>query len=173
MSLFEVISDFSLPTSIGHLTTPLQHPTRQGTLAQMVLWMLQHHLLMQLHTYVQFMPTDHGECNALDERDEASATVDDNSATNSVSEGNAANAFDEEVPQNHLPPNVADEADEISNAVSLVSLSSQPMAVPNTSRRSVTDEHFSETNEDLTTASDDTTAAANPPSSGSHKSIYR
>lgn len=61
MSLFEVISDFSLPTSIGHLTTPLQHPTRQGTLAQMVLWMLQHHLLMQLHTYVQFIPTDQGE----------------------------------------------------------------------------------------------------------------
>lgn len=56
MSLFEVISDFSLPTSIGHLTTPLQHPSRQGRLAQMVLWMLQHHLLMQLHTYVQFMP---------------------------------------------------------------------------------------------------------------------
>lgn len=24
----------------------------------MVLWMLQHHLLMQLHTYVQFMPTN-------------------------------------------------------------------------------------------------------------------
>lgn len=58
MSLFEVISDFSLPTSIGHLTTPLQHPARQGRLAQMVLWMLQHHLLMQLHTYVQFMPTN-------------------------------------------------------------------------------------------------------------------
>lgn len=58
MSLFEVISDFSLPTSIGHLTTPLQHPARQGRLAQMVLWMLQHHLLMQLHTYVQFLPAD-------------------------------------------------------------------------------------------------------------------
>lgn len=57
MSLVEVISDFSLPTSIGHLTTPLQHPARQGRLAQMVLWMLQHHLLMQLHTYVQFMPS--------------------------------------------------------------------------------------------------------------------
>lgn len=67
MSLFEVISDFSLPTSIGHLTTPLQHPTRQGTLAQMVLWMLQHHLLMQLHTYVQFMPTDHGEFSELND----------------------------------------------------------------------------------------------------------
>lgn len=58
ISVFEVISDFSLPTSIGHLTTPLQHPARQGRLAQMVLWMLQHHLLMQLHTYVQFMPTN-------------------------------------------------------------------------------------------------------------------
>lgn len=57
MSLIEVISDFSLPTSIGHLTTPLQHPSRQGRLAQMVLWLLQHHLLMQLHTYVQFMPS--------------------------------------------------------------------------------------------------------------------
>lgn len=57
MSLIEVISEFSLPTSIGHLTTPLQHPARQGRLAQMVLWMLQHHLLMQLHTYVQFMPS--------------------------------------------------------------------------------------------------------------------
>lgn len=67
MSLFEVISDFSLPTSIGHLTTPLQHPTRQGTLAQMVLWMLQHHLLMQLHTYVQFMPTDHGEFSEIND----------------------------------------------------------------------------------------------------------
>ena len=68
MSLFEVISDFSLPTSIGHLTTPLQHPARQGRLAQMVLWLLQHHLLMQLHTYVQFMPAYNGNLvfNLLD-----------------------------------------------------------------------------------------------------------
>ncbi|KXJ73933.1 hypothetical protein RP20_CCG014729 [Aedes albopictus] len=74
MSLFEVISDFSLPTSIGHLTTPLQHPARQGRLAQMVLWMLQHHLLMQLHTYVQFIasydeedsvPLENGHHDAL------------------------------------------------------------------------------------------------------------
>lgn len=73
MSLFEVISDFSLPTSIGHLTTPLQQPARQGILAQMVLWMLQHHLLMQLHTYVQFMPNDGGQCdddNGHDDDDE-------------------------------------------------------------------------------------------------------
>ncbi|XP_067642677.1 GATOR complex protein NPRL3 isoform X2 [Eurosta solidaginis] len=58
MSLFDAISNFSRPTSIGHLTTPLQQSARQGMLAQMVVWMLQHHLLMQLHTYVQFMPSD-------------------------------------------------------------------------------------------------------------------
>ncbi|XP_062564982.1 GATOR complex protein NPRL3 [Armigeres subalbatus] len=67
MGLFEVISDFSLPTSIGHLTTPLQHPARQGRLAQMVLWMLQHHLLMQLHTYVQFIASyDEDDCGIIE-----------------------------------------------------------------------------------------------------------
>lgn len=170
MSLFEVISDFSLPTSIGHLTTPLQHPTRQGTLAQMVLWMLQHHLLMQLHTYVQFMPTEQGECLVLDERDET-ATAND-SSTNSMSEANAPQTFDEEEVPLEIHNGGEEEADEMSQAVSMISLSSQPMAVPNTSRRSVTDEHFSEIT-DLTAASDDTTAAANPASSGSQKSIYR
>ncbi|XP_055534061.1 GATOR complex protein NPRL3 [Wyeomyia smithii] len=76
MSLFEVISDFSLPTSIGHLTTPLQHPARQGRLAQMVLWMLQHHLLMQLHTYVQFIAS-YGEedCESLPIAEIAEETV--------------------------------------------------------------------------------------------------
>lgn len=70
MSLFEVISDFSLPTSIGHLTTPLQQSARQGILAQMVLWMLQHHLLMQLHTYVQFMPSDLDDLCSEDDDDQ-------------------------------------------------------------------------------------------------------
>ncbi|KAJ6648046.1 GATOR complex protein NPRL3 [Pseudolycoriella hygida] len=122
MSLFEVISDFSLPTSIGHLTTPLQHPTRQGTLAQMVLWMLQHHLLMQLHTYVQFMPTDEGSNEFYDnsEHNEIDNVDDDVNNENSVSQ------------DDDLHPG------------SLLSMSSQPMPVPNTSRRSITDEHFSE-----------------------------
>lgn len=180
MSLFEVISDFSLPTSIGHLTTPLQHPTRQGTLAQMVLWMLQHHLLMQLHTYVQFMPTEHGECPALDERDEAAMAAapiteeHDGGATNysdGMSEANGVvPTIEEDAPSSVYGG--ADDADEISAAVSLVSLSSQPMGVPNTSRRSVTDDHLSEIG-DLTTASDDTTTAAKAGSLGSQKSNYR
>lgn len=86
MNLFEVISEFSLPTSIGHLTTPLQYPTKQGTLVQMVLWMLQHHLLMQLHTYVQFMPTDHGEYTKVPDPPKSTAT---NTTNNVNGNGNA------------------------------------------------------------------------------------
>ncbi|XP_055693349.1 GATOR complex protein NPRL3 [Lutzomyia longipalpis] len=141
MSLFEVISDFSLPTSIGHLTTPLQPPARQGRLAEMVLWMLQHHLLMQLHTYVQFMPTEHGE--PPEEVPEDQQTEFD-AADNSIS------------PDDDL------------HAGSLLSMSSQPMPVPNTSRRSLTDEHFSESILDDSTVFENIAA---PPSS-SHKSNY-
>lgn len=137
MSLFEVISDFSLPTSIGHLTTPLQHPARQGRLAQMVLWMLQHHLLMQLHTYVQFMPTDAGEC---DEEQSTEYDLDDNSIT-----------------------------PDDDTVGSLLSLSSQPMPVPNTTRRSLTEDIFSESILAESAVSDDGITAQ--PSS-SHKSNY-
>lgn len=141
MSLFEVISDFSLPTSIGHLTTPLQQPARQGILAQMVLWMLQHHLLMQLHTYVQFMPNDHGECDELSMEYELGPPL-------------AGNRSD-----------ISTEDDDDLNAGSLLSMSSQPMPVPNTSRRSITDDHFSGAD---STVSDN--IAAQP--SSSHKSNF-
>ncbi|KAH8386055.1 hypothetical protein KR200_008260 [Drosophila serrata] len=123
MSLFEVISDFSLPTSIGHLTTPLQQPARQGILAQMVIWMLQHHLLMQLHTYVQFMPSedefgDSASCsNQLRE-----AASDDEDA-------------EEEEDQEHDPGG------------SMLSMSSQPLPVPTVSiashRRDVSEDQSS------------------------------
>ncbi|KAH8373518.1 hypothetical protein KR009_011967 [Drosophila setifemur] len=129
MSLFEVISDFSLPTSIGHLTTPLQQPARQGILAQMVIWMLQHHLLMQLHTYVQFMPSE----------DEFG---DSASASCSQRLGDAPS--DEE--QEHDP-----DQDDI-NEGSMLSMSTQPLPVPVSSvsisiggphRRDASEEHSS------------------------------
>lgn len=59
-NLIEVLSDFSLPTSLGLKCNPLHNPSQQSELVQMVVWMLQHHLLMQLHTYIQYMPTDYG-----------------------------------------------------------------------------------------------------------------
>ncbi|XP_031622101.1 GATOR complex protein NPRL3 [Contarinia nasturtii] len=143
MNLFEVISEFSLPTSIGHLTTPLQYPTKQGTLVQMVLWMLQHHLLMQLHTYVQFMPTDHGECiKPIDAKPIAS--------TNSV---NNENATQINPPKLDDSMETLDETTELLNGNengqafgSLLSIeSSQPMPVPKTAGcRSISEDRFSE-----------------------------
>ncbi|KAF5292458.1 hypothetical protein FQA39_LY14005 [Lamprigera yunnana] len=63
MSLVKEINDFSLPTSIGHKYNPLHHPSQQSQLVQMIIWMLQNHLLIQLHMYIQYMPTDHGLVN--------------------------------------------------------------------------------------------------------------
>lgn len=59
-NLLKVISDFSLPTSLGQKCNPLFHPSQQSQLVQMVIWMLQRHLLLQLHTYIQYLPTDNG-----------------------------------------------------------------------------------------------------------------
>lgn len=166
MNLFEVISEFSLPTSIGHLTTPLQYPTKQGTLVQMVLWMLQHHLLMQLHTYVQFLPTDHGECI----KSPNDAKIAPNNTTNSSENVNAAviNA-----PKMEDSLETLDESTELSNGTdngqvfgSLMSIeSSQPMPVPKNSGRS--DDHFSEIGGD-SNISDNIGVRA----SSSHKSNY-
>ncbi|PNF21311.1 hypothetical protein B7P43_G02139 [Cryptotermes secundus] len=60
MNLLQVMSDFSLPTSISLKINPLNHPQHQSQLVQMIVWMLQHRLLLQLHTYVYFMPTANG-----------------------------------------------------------------------------------------------------------------
>lgn len=60
INLFQVMSDFSLPTSISQKMNPLNHPQHQSQLVQMVVWMLQHRLLLQVHTYVFFMPTPSG-----------------------------------------------------------------------------------------------------------------
>lgn len=142
MNLFEVISEFSLPTSIGHLTTPLQYPTKQGTLVQMVLWMLQHHLLMQLHTYVQFMPTDHGECVKAPESKPAIGTSSSNENVN-VAVMN--------LPKMEDSLETLDESNELSNggnengqAFGSMSIeSSQPVPVPkNSICRSISDDHM-------------------------------
>lgn len=55
-NLIRVISEFSLPTSLGQKCNPLCLPSQQSELVKMIIWMLQHHLLMQLHTYIQYLP---------------------------------------------------------------------------------------------------------------------
>ncbi|XP_008214795.1 GATOR complex protein NPRL3 isoform X2 [Nasonia vitripennis] len=60
MCLLQVISEFSLPTSISQKLNPLSQPQQQTQLVKIIIWLLKNHLLLQLHTYVQYMPTVHG-----------------------------------------------------------------------------------------------------------------
>ncbi|KYO44570.1 nitrogen permease regulator 3-like protein isoform B [Alligator mississippiensis] len=50
-----VLSKFSLPVSLSEFKNPLAPPIQETQLIQMVIWMLQHRLLIQLHTYVCLM----------------------------------------------------------------------------------------------------------------------
>lgn len=161
MNLFEVISEFSLPTSIGHLTTPLQNPSKQGTLVQMVLWMLQHHLLMQLHTYVQFMPTDHGECgvNGVCSGGGTTGTAPTTNGSDyqmDIVDGINGNDVDSEdigtiddisMQQVDEPNSGSNNDDDDLNAGSLLSMSSQPIPVPHSSIK--TDLHLYSNPSDL------------------------
>ncbi|MBN3283359.1 NPRL3 protein, partial [Polyodon spathula] len=47
-----MLAKFSLPVSLSEFKNPLALPVQEAQLIQMVIWMLQHRLLMQLHTYV-------------------------------------------------------------------------------------------------------------------------
>ncbi|XP_067140481.1 GATOR1 complex protein NPRL3 isoform X2 [Centruroides vittatus] len=55
MSLLPMLSKFSLPISLSQLTNPLNLPHQHAQQIQMVVWMLQHRLLMQLHTYINLI----------------------------------------------------------------------------------------------------------------------
>ncbi|KAL1464710.1 hypothetical protein WDU94_004334 [Cyamophila willieti] len=55
-SLLNEISEFSLPISLKHRISPLSYPHEQKEIAQMIVWMLQHRILMQLHTYMFLVP---------------------------------------------------------------------------------------------------------------------
>ncbi|XP_020667598.1 GATOR1 complex protein NPRL3 isoform X1 [Pogona vitticeps] len=50
-----VLSKFSLPVSLSEFKDPLAPLMQETQLIQMVVWMLQHRLLIQLHTYVCLM----------------------------------------------------------------------------------------------------------------------
>nr|XP_020511552.1 GATOR complex protein NPRL3 isoform X1 [Labrus bergylta] len=47
-----VLAKFSLPVSLAEFRNPLEAPAQEAQLIQMVVWMLQRRLLIQLHTYV-------------------------------------------------------------------------------------------------------------------------
>uniref|UniRef100_A0A3B3ZKG5 GATOR complex protein NPRL3 n=1 Tax=Periophthalmus magnuspinnatus TaxID=409849 RepID=A0A3B3ZKG5_9GOBI len=47
-----MLAKFSLPVSLSEFRNPLEAPAQEAQLIQMVVWMLQRRLLIQLHTYV-------------------------------------------------------------------------------------------------------------------------
>lgn len=64
MSLLCVLSQFSLPISLSNLTSPINLPYQQAQQTHMVVWMLQHRFLMQLHTYVHYVPVEQSSATA-------------------------------------------------------------------------------------------------------------
>ena len=58
VSLIQVMSDFSVPTSLSQRRNPLITAEQESQEIQIIVWMLQHHLLVQLHTFVQIVVDD-------------------------------------------------------------------------------------------------------------------
>lgn len=53
--LIDVMSEFSVPMSLSQRRNPLATPEQDAEEIQIIIWLLQHHLLIQLHTYVQIV----------------------------------------------------------------------------------------------------------------------
>ncbi|XP_048187911.1 GATOR complex protein NPRL3 isoform X4 [Perognathus longimembris pacificus] len=64
-----VLAKFSLPVSLSEFRSPLAPPVQETQLIQMVVWMLQRRLLIQLHTYVCLMASPSEEEPRLREED--------------------------------------------------------------------------------------------------------
>lgn len=64
-----VLAKFSLPVSLSEFRNPLEAPAQEAQLIQMVVWMLQQRLLIQLHTYVCLLvpPSEEEEPTVKDE----------------------------------------------------------------------------------------------------------
>ena len=56
--LTRVMSEFSVPVSLSQRRNPLATPQQESDEIRVIVWMLQHHLLIQLHTYVQIVVDD-------------------------------------------------------------------------------------------------------------------
>ncbi|XP_066546390.1 GATOR1 complex protein NPRL3 isoform X3 [Amia ocellicauda] len=75
--LASMLAKFSLPVSLSEFRNPLDPPVQEAHLIQMVIWMLQHRLLIQLHTYVCLLvpPSEEEQQRAPDEEPPLAARV--------------------------------------------------------------------------------------------------
>ena len=65
-NLVACLSMFSLPTSIAQRMAPIMNSGQIQTLTRVIVWMIQQHLLLQLHTYVTLALNDDMKCNWQD-----------------------------------------------------------------------------------------------------------
>ncbi|KAG5832170.1 hypothetical protein ANANG_G00288250 [Anguilla anguilla] len=71
-----MLAKFSLPVSLSEFRNPLEAPVQEAQLIQMVVWMLQRRLLIQLHTYVCLLvPPSEDEPGARDDELSLAARV--------------------------------------------------------------------------------------------------
>lgn len=54
------MSDFTFPTSLQYKMCPVDDRSSSATLIQILIWLLQHKILLQYHTYIYFMPSGKG-----------------------------------------------------------------------------------------------------------------
>ncbi|XP_077304927.1 GATOR1 complex protein NPRL3 isoform X4 [Lithobates pipiens] len=70
-----ILAKFSLPVSLAEFKNPLSPPGQEPHLIQMVIWMLQHRLLIQIHTYVCLLAPPKEDANLKDEDTSFAARV--------------------------------------------------------------------------------------------------
>ena len=95
MSLADYIQMFSLPNSLTQALPTVSRKDEYQLLAKIIVWCLQHHLLIQLHTYVSLALTD--DCDTvLPDPLEKNSTYDEDNGLNMndrkiAESGNASN----------------------------------------------------------------------------------
>ncbi|XP_037082831.1 GATOR complex protein NPRL3-like isoform X1 [Pollicipes pollicipes] len=90
-SLHQVLAEYSLPSTLSQKVTPITAQQQQPTKVQVLVWLLQRRLLMQLHVYVFFTPATRLPSTAPTSRqstpDSMTTTVNTASDTSSVVDG--------------------------------------------------------------------------------------
>lgn len=59
------MSEFSYPTSLQYKMCPVEDKSSGAIMVQILIWLLQHKILLQYHTYIYFMPSSKGLVSVL------------------------------------------------------------------------------------------------------------
>ncbi|KAF8769929.1 GATOR complex protein NPRL3 like protein [Argiope bruennichi] len=106
--LLAILSQFSLPISLSELDNPMSSSYQQAQRVQMVIWMLQHRLLTQLHTYVYLIPSERASSSIQN-----GELIEDTTRTAKTLESSDLNQSEESLlsPSHSKASSVSDEED--------------------------------------------------------------